>query len=372
VSEILAKINAKIREEEVISFARFMEMALYCPDYGFYAKEKDIIGKGGAFFTSVSVGNLFGELLAFQFAEWLETSSNGKSDFSLVETGAHDGQLAADILNWLRKRRGGIFSRAKYYIVEPSAHRQTWQQETLKDFSEIVRWVPEISALKSTLQSSETIIFSNELLDAMPVRRLGWDAREKRWFEWGVALEGERFVWTRLHDTEDHVSRFTFQNSEFEKLFAILPDGFTTEINPAAEAWWREAAGVLKRGRLIAIDYGLTAEEFFTPERSEGTLRAYHHHHLNNDALANPGEQDITAHVNFTAIQNSGEAAGLRTEAFVSQAKFLTQIAEQTWKRADIFGEWNSNRARQFQTLTHPEHLGRPFRVLVQLRQPGD
>lgn len=346
-----------------------MEIALYCPDYGFYEKEEDKIGRQGDFFTSVSVGPLFGELLAFQFSEWLETGQ--PSDIRIVETGAHDGQLAADILGWIRIHREPLFRRLKYYIVEPSTRRREWQQAKLGNFLPAVEWISEFSALNGTSELSETIIFSNELLDAMPVHRLGWDARAKKWFEWNVALENERFTWSRLNDAENPVSRFTFHVPELEKLLEILPDGFTTEVCPAAESWWREAASVLKRGRLLAIDYGLNAEEFFTPERREGTLRAYYRHQVSNDLLVRPGEQDLTAHVNFTALQNVGEAAGLSTEAMMTQAKFLTQIAERTWKRAEVFGEWNSNRARQFQTLTHPEHLGRPFRVLVQSRQAG-
>lgn len=160
-------------------------------------------------------------------------------------------------------------------------------------------------------------------------------------------------------------------------LLDVLPDGYIIEISPAAENWWREAAGALARGKLLAIDYGFTADEMFSPARTQGTLRAYSRHHANADVLANPGEQDLTAHVNFSAIQKAGEDAGLKTEFFGSQTKFLTQILEKTL--ADkTFGElvasklgedgWGAKQTRQFQTLTHPDHLGRAFRVLVQTR----
>ena len=351
-----------------------MELSLYCPECGFYEKEKDNIGRRGDFLTSVSVGSLFGELLAFQFAEWLQSSmvSSQSSVARLVEAGAHDGRLASDILRSLRDRRNDLFNRLEYWIVEPSTRRREWQRESLADFAETVRWIDDIAALQGTLQSSCTVIFSNELLDAMPLHRLIWDAMARKWFEWGVALENGSFAWTRLGDAGNLISRFTFQGIELEKLSDVLPDGFTVEVSPAAERWWRKAAGVLKSGKLMTIDYGLAAEEFFTPERKDGTLRAYRAHHFINDVLANPGEQDITAHVNFSAIQNAGETAGLKTDAYVSQAKFLTGIAEQTWKHPDMFGDWTPVRTRQFQTLTHPEHLGRPFRVLVQSRQSGD
>jgi len=194
----------------------------------------------------------------------------------------------------------------------------------------------------------------------MPVHRFGWDANAKKWFEWGVALDGEKFVWSQLENSE---SRFT--NSELE---AVLPDGYTIETSPSAENWWRSAARMLAHGKLIAIDYGFTAEEQFSPSRLNGTVRAYHRHRVSDDLLANVGEQDLTAHVNFSAVQKAGEAVGLRTESFSSQPQFLTRIVEKVFKNPSAFGEWGAKQTRQFQTLTHPEHLGRAFRVLVQSR----
>jgi SAM-dependent MidA family methyltransferase len=351
-----------------------MELALYCPDCGYYEKDKDIVGSHGDFYTNVSTGSLFGELLAFQFADWLEGEAKGdRAGFRIVEAGAHDGRLAADILRWLRDRRSEVFAKAEYWIVEPSARRRGWQRGNLAaEFGEVVRWVPKIPELEAVLQSCPAVIFSNELLDAMPVHRLSWDAKEKRWFERGVAIEAGRFVWRRMFEDAGSALRLTFRDLDLEKLEEILPDGFVAEINPAAEKWWGEAARVLKRGKLLTIDYGMDAEEFFVPERQKGTLRAYHQHRLSSDVLSNPGELDITAHVNFSATLRSGEMEGLRTEALMSQTKFLTAIAQQAWQRADVFGDWNPACSRQFQTLTHPEHLGRPFRVLVQSPRAGD
>jgi len=180
-----------------------------------------------------------------------------------------------------------------------------------------------------------------------------------------VAINREHFVWTRLPQS-DHASRF--MSHVPPELVAVLPDGFTTEFCPAAENWWREAAGLLGEGKLLTLDYGLTAEEFLTPDRKDGTLRAYQRHQLKTDVLAHPGEQDLTAHVNFTTIQSAGRQAGLKSEVFEAQERFLTGIAGQAWNANSGFGSWTSNCTRQFQTLTHPNHLGRSFRVLVQAR----
>ena len=183
--------------------------------------------------------------------------------------------------------------------------------------------------------------------------------------------EPDHFIWQRIPREPDHFAD-QLRQAGFEmpaELLAALPDGYTIEICPEAAVWWQQAAGKLHTGKLLTIDYGFPAEHFFTPERRHGTLRAYHRHHANSDLLAHPGEQDLTAHVNFTALQRAGEAAGLQTEGLYSQERFLTGIAGRTWSPEAHFGEWTSARKRQFQTLTHPEHLGRPFSVLVQKRR---
>lgn len=353
-------IRAEIDKKRVIPFARFMELALYCPETGYYETNRDNVGRAGDFITSVSVGELFGQLLAFQFAEWLGEFKTQNSKFKIIEAGAHDGKLAHDILNWLQIHRPQLFPGMEYWVLEPSANRQAWQKETLKNFAPHVRWFTSFPAVAAAGGPLTGIFFSNELLDAFPVHRHGWDAQSKTWFEWGVALDGEKFVWAKIQNSE-----FRIQNSELEP---VLPDGYIVETSPGAEAWWRGAAGMLAPGKLLAIDYGHAASELFSPARTRGTLRAYHHHHVSDDLLAHVGEQDLTAHVNFPAIQKAGEAAGLTTESFLTQPQFLTQILGRAVK-GNSFGEWNARRTRQFQTLTHPEHLGRAFRVLVQSRK---
>ena len=389
-------IRREAVQHGVLSFARFMELALYCPVHGYYETKKDNPGRHGDFYTSVGVGELFGQLLAFQFAEWLEQLRIADCGLRIVEAGAHDGRLAKDILAWLQSNRPGLLDRIEYWIIEPSARRQEWQKKTLEQYSSHVRWFTNFHSIapnnsQSAIRNPQLngIIFSNELLDAMPVHRFGWDAAKKTWFEWGVAVDGEKFVWRRLpaafpssipaHD----LSEFHLPSS----LLDVLPDGYTIETCPAAEDWWREAANVLGHGKLLAIDYGFTADELFSPSRPRGTLRAYFRHHAGDDLLANVGEQDLTAHVNFSAIQAAGESVGLKTESFQTQSQFLTQILEKASKdnslgklvaskrlvspKSDGGGSedgWTSAQSRQFQTLTHPEHLGRAFRVLIQRR----
>jgi SAM-dependent MidA family methyltransferase len=375
-------IRDEIQKCGVISFARFMDLALYCPETGYYEQNRDNVGRRGDFITSVSTGSLFGELLAFQFAEWLEAEvKSQKPEARIIEAGAHDGRLAGDILNWLKKFRPELFAEVEYCILEPSPARRQWQQERLKDFPN-VRW-PDYQ-LSTANHQLTGILFSNELLDAFPVRRFGWEAKEKKWFEWGVALDGEKFVWMRLPERPLPAGELESQTTAPAgrmpalqlpsairhlptSLLDILPDGYIVEDSPAAAHWWREAAQSLKRGKLLAIDYGYTAEEQISPTRLKGTLRAYHRHQVSDDLLAQPGEQDLTAHVNFSAIQTTGEEAGLKTDTFCTQPQFLTRILSRAMKEKP-FASLDPKQIRQFQTLTHPEHLGRAFRVLVQSR----
>jgi SAM-dependent MidA family methyltransferase len=368
-------IRSEIEQQGVLSFARFMGLALYCPQTGYYERNHDNVGRAGDFITSVSTGSLFGELLAFQFAAWLEELKVQNAKLKIVEAGAHDGKLAADILNWLKDFRPRLFSEMEYVILEPSPNRQRWQHERLKGFSN-VRWIEQVNDPAQPL--CDGIIFSNELLDAFPVHRIGWDAKKKKWFEWGVALDGDKLVWQRMAHSHLFQSKSVAYVLDLRQeasadivvpteLWEILPDGYTIEISSAADNWWRKAAKFLQRGKLLTVDYGLTAEEIFSATRTNGTLRAYHHHRVTDDLLTNPGEQDLTAHVNFSAIQKVGEEAGLKTELFSTQTKFLTQILEKTLTDKS-FGEWSGSRTRQFQALTHPEHLGRAFRVLIQSR----
>jgi SAM-dependent MidA family methyltransferase len=355
MNPLAAQLGDRIRREGPLPFAEFMRAALYDPVHGYYARAEGQIGKRGDFMTSVSVGPLFGELLAFQFARWLESARQPDSEFQIVEVGAHDGQLARDILEDLEEREPTLFRSIEYWIIEPSPARRTAQEVSLARFRN-VRWFAHPSQF---VQPVTGIIFSNELLDAMPVHPFAWNAGAQVWEEMGVTLVGQRFTWTRMSQASTSLPILPAE------LLAVLPDGYLLELAPLATQWWRGAAAALGCGHLMTIDYGGETEELLSPARTSGTLRAYSRHRVGPAVLANPGEQDITAHVNFTEIIRAGESAGLRTETFTSQSQFLTTIARELWTRA---GSWPQEHVRQFQTLTHPEHLGRPFRVLVQSR----
>ena len=343
-------VESIIRQEILatgsISFARFMEIALYCPKIGYYERSAAPVGRRGDYFTSVSVGPVFGELLACQFADFLSHSRLGA--ISVIEAGAHDGQLAFDILTALRRHHPGL--ALQYGIVEPSSVRRDWQRAKLDVFAGQVAWFASLEEMPEVAG----IVFANELLDAMPVHVLRW--RAGQWLEAKVSIANDQLTWCDAvleHDLG--------QPAVPAELARLLPDGFQIEVSPAARRWWQAAARKLRAGSLVAFDYGGETEDLFSPHRRAGTLRAYRQHQVVSDVLINPGQQDLTAHVNFTEIKRAGESVGLKTECLSSQEGFLAGVVPR-------IADWNSERVRQFQTLTHPDHLGRAFKVLVQSR----
>jgi SAM-dependent MidA family methyltransferase len=226
-----------------------------------------------------------------------------------------------------------------------------------------VTWAPDLKSIGERPVTG--IIFSNEFLDALPVHRLAWNATRQQWLEGYVAVESGAFSWLWLPPAAEWTEHLPEVSPNLAK---VLPDRFTIEICPAAINWWRAAASILGRGKLLTMDYGFKAEEWLQPERAQGTLRAFRRHHLGADLFMQPGEQDLTAHVNFSALMEAGLAAGLRTESLARQSKFLTEILVSARAAPASFEPWDEKRTRQFHTLTHPEHLGHKFQVLVQSR----
>ena len=333
-TELLECIRAEIKKRGPQSFAWFMAQALYHPEHGYYSTDRAAIGRRGDYFTNVSVGPLFGELLAAQFVEiWKRL---GQIDnFLIVEQGAHHGQFARDVLESTRRRSPEFFSGLRYQIVEPFSALQDRQSQGLKEFGDRVSWRKSLDEL----EPFAGIHFSNELLDAMPV-----NLRGKL-----VGLDGDKLV------------------------FVEGPGD--PPINRAMLDWIDCLSTKLQRGFVIAVDYGFSRAEF----REVLQVRAKHR------ALDSPfdeiGEADITAHVNWTDLAERAEANGLRVAGFTDQHHFLTGIisefgrgdspeppanaspARTDWGQSPLPSDSKTKRA--LQTLLHPEMLGRSFQVLA-------
>jgi SAM-dependent MidA family methyltransferase len=339
-----------------------MELALYAPGLGYYERQPKRVGIDGDFYTSVRVGPLLGELLGSYFGR---LSAELNLPFVLVEAGAHDGRLAADVLGHLQKWQPQ--HGPDLWLVEPSKDRRLWQQQTLKEFLPRVHWVHDLEQLAQSFPDGISgIFYSNELLDAFPVHRLSWSRDRKEWQVFGVAESSHGFEWRMFASDGLSIDSSLYPHIPND-LAEVLPDGFVTEICPMATTWWSSAARLLRVGRLLTMDYGLESEEFLAPQRARGTLRTYLRHQVGDRLLENPGEQDLTADVDFDKIQRAGETNGLTTFFSGSQRLWLTQQMELTLPHVGTaFPAWDSTRVRQFQTLTHPDHFGRRFRVLEQ------
>jgi SAM-dependent MidA family methyltransferase len=327
---LIELIRTEIRNRGPQPFDWFMEQALSHPEHGYYSSGRCVIGRKGDYFTNVSVGPLFGQLMLAQFAEIWEQL--GKIDnFVVVEQGAHDGQFARDVLESAQERAPKFFEALRYRIVEPFAILREQQSRTLKPFRDKIEWC-------SSLEPFTGVHFSNELVDAMPVRLID-DGMEKL-----VDLQDDRFVLV------EHP----------------LPN---TAFNQSALDWVSSVAANLRRGYVIAIDYGHSGDEF----QGDVQVRAQHQHLDSPFELI--GHADITMHVDWTSLGRRAEANGLRVAGFADQHHFLTGIISELGRRgrAELpAGDWRQSplldspkAKRALQTLLHPEMLGRAFQVLA-------
>jgi SAM-dependent MidA family methyltransferase len=334
-----AAIAERIRTSGPMAFSEFMGLALYDPQGGYYASGRAAIGRQGDFFTSVSAGAVFGEVLAGQF---LEMQARMGGDFLIVEQGANDGQLAIDVLGALEAAGCTDLS---YAIVEPFPALEQKQRETLA--GKPVRWFRSLDSLPEF----RGVHFSNELFDALPVDLVRSDGTA--WHELRVGLGVGGFEWATGAETRCD--------------YPVRPAGYTTEIRRGQEAIFRSLAGKMKAGFLLAVDYGMSREALLAPHRTEGTLSCYRAHRRDADPLEAPGEKDITAHVDFTSLIAAAETEGFSVAGFTDQHHFLVGAAAEMLRAMDGLPPSPESRKklRSLQTLLHPESMGTQFHVLV-------
>jgi len=305
-----------------------MQRALYHPKHGYYSSGRCVIGRKGDYFTNVSVGPLFGQLLAAQFFEIWERLGK-MNDFVIVEQGAHDGQFAQDVLEFAQKRLPEFFGALRYRILEPFPILEEQQRRRLEAFGDKVEW-------RKSPEPFTGVHFSNELLDAMPVRLIS-DGTEKM-----VGLDADKF------------------------LFVERPVGKTI-FNQAALESIDQIAANLQRGYVIAIDYGFLDEEF------ERTVEVRARHRNLDSPFQQIGDADITMSVHWRSIVERAQANGLRVAGFTDQHHFLTGIISQaeSGDRGQSLLADSRKAKRELQTLLHPEMLGRAFQALALAENVG-
>jgi SAM-dependent MidA family methyltransferase len=340
-SPLVRLIRAEIERRGPVSFAWFMQQALYHPEHGYYSSGRCAIGQKGDYFTNVSVGPLFGQLLGAQFVEIWERF--GKiNNFVIVEQGAHDGQFACDVLEYAQDRAQEFFEALCYRIVEPFPVLQERQSRTLEPFREKVEWC-------DSLRSFVGIHFSNELLDAMPVRLINGS------MEKFVDLQGDKFV--------------LVERSLSQPASACQPSEQTGAFNQPALDWIDDVAANLQRGYVIAIDYGRLGEEF------QGSVQVRAQHRNLDSPFEQIGHADITMQVGWSSIIERAQTNGLRVAGFTDQHHFLTGIISEFGRGGSpepSAADWDQSplpdspkNKRALHMLLHPEMLGRAFQVLA-------
>lgn len=348
-----------------ITFAEYMDMALYHPEHGYYSSHAVKIGfQDSDFFTSANLSTDFGELLAEQFLQMWNILAR-PVPFCLVEMGAGQGLLAMHILNYYRLHHPDFLAAIEYIIVEKSPAFQQEQQQRLQSFS--VRWCNLTDIVTDSVTGC---FFSNELVDAFPVHQFILEAGQMR----------EVYVTTRGDESENLFVEVTGELStpELRKYFDLVgidlstrsyEDGYRSEINLAVSDWLSVVADRLHRGYVLTIDYGYHAHSYYHPRRWQGTLQCYHKHRYHSNPYINIGRQDITAHVDFTALEQWGDRFGLEKIGFIQQGLFLMALGLGDWAERTALGNGIAGISRQHTDIS--EFLQRR-RALHQLIDPTE
>jgi SAM-dependent MidA family methyltransferase len=348
----IPKITEKIKKEGPITFETFMEMALYEPGLGYYASERTEIGKAGDFYTSPHLHPVFGAMIGRQIEEMWEVMKK-PSDFTILEIGAGAGYLCKDILDYLGKR---FFCPSAYIIVEPNPFMKQRQERLLEGSIDKVKWI-------SSLNNAGTLkgcVLSNELLDAFPVHIIEMEDELREIY---VTVDDKTFVEIKrdlsTHAIADYLNEFSIELSE----------GYRTEINLRIKDWLNSVDTILSEGFIMTIDYGYPAWDYYSEDRNRGTLLCYHKHQLVEDPYQNIGEQDITAHVNFSSVKKWGKDLGLKTLGFCQQGAFLIALGID-----EIMKELYENspdylfEIAKIKRLILPGTMGETHKVIVQYK----
>ena len=371
-SELVADIIREIQTSGPISFARFMELALYHPTFGYYMRfvdktdaeqpagglGEDRIGWSGDYYTSCDVSPVLAHSVAKQILQMDELL--GRPDpFTIIEMGAGKGMLARDVLTSCRAVSETICKRLRYVIIERSPVMQASQQRLLAPWigeQGCVTWLGSLAELPT--EHIDGVVLSNELVDAFPVHRVRIVDGEP-WEVWVDYVDGrfcERLQPCSTPELQAYLQRLAAQD-------VVPAEGACADINVQAISWMNEVARVLRRGFVLTIDYGHLAHDLYGPERTKGTLLCYYHHMASDDPYQRVGLQDMTAHVDFSTLAAVGEAEDLHITGFTNQMSFMTSLGIERMLESLEPG------SAEFQSIVQvlrPNGMGSTFKILIQ------
>jgi SAM-dependent MidA family methyltransferase len=373
--KLVDKLVARIKREGPLSFADFMEAALYDPDFGYYMTPGPRIGREGDYYTSLDVHPIFAKSLGRQIAQAADlivSSLKERGDFTIIEMGAGKGLLARHLLNAYRRDNPAFLSRVRYVLIERSPAMIAAQRQHLRpllDGGAHIRWAPDLSMFPPG--SVTGVILSNELVDAFPVHRvvmrpLGLREIFVGWDEVGVggvplagppSTQNGRFIEIEAPPASSALER------HLKRLGVALEIGQRADVNLQALEWMRQVGAILRRGLVLTIDYGHTAADLYASSRKTGTLLCYHHHTVSDSPYRRVGQQDITAHVDFTSLALTGQEAGLTVTGFTNQLHFLMGLGiESAFAGVDP----ESSESAAMRALLRPDGMGTTYKVLIQ------
>jgi SAM-dependent MidA family methyltransferase len=351
---LLALIRAEIeRAGGWIDFHTFMTLALYAPGLGYYSAGTHKLGRGGDFTTAPEISSLFSRCVARQCAQVLQQLHRG----SVLELGAGSGAMARDVLRELQQLHS---LPERYYILEVSgdlrARQQALLREALPDFYERVQWLDHLP------RDFVGVIVANEVLDALPVQRFAIEPDGPR--SLGVSITSQGLAWQTQPATPELLTAVQAIQRELSE---PLSSGYCSEINLQLPAWMNSLAETLRSGMMLFIDYGWPQRQYYSSERTRGTLSCFFRQRMHDDPLINVGLQDITAWVDFTALAEAGVNAGLELKGFATQAHFLFGAGLQELL-ADMSEQDDAMRwqlSQQVQKLTLPGEMGESFKAMA-------
>jgi len=359
------KIIQKIKTEGPITFKTFMKMALYEPELGYYTSQNTKIGRAGDFYTSSHLHPVFGVMIGKQIEDMWEIMGK-PDDFQIVEIGAGIGYICKDMLEYYKgssnkgQEAKDIFKHLQYIIIELNPIMREQQKNLLADFSDKVRWVSSLRELISI----KGCILSNELLDAFSVHLIQMDDEIKEIY---IDVKKEQ-----LTEVKDKPS--TEEINKYIKEFSIeLQKGYMTEINLEIKNWLKDIDSILSEGFIFTIDYGYPVWDYYSEDRNRGTLLCYNKHQIVEDPYQNIGEQDMTAHVNFSSVKKWGEELGIKTLGFCQQGTFLISLAIDE-EIARLHKESNDYlfEVAKIKKLIMPGTMGETHKVMIQYKGSGE
>ena len=365
MNELIQIIKDRIRMSGPITFAKFMQLALYHQGYGYYSSDRTRIGKEGDYYTSPCVHPAFGEIIGRFIYKVYKTLDI--QEFTIVEMGAGKGYLALDVLDSIKRDQPEFYSNLNYLMVEISPTLVEEEKSILKDHIRKIKFLNSISDIED--EEVAGVFISNELLDSFPFHRLKYI--KDNFQEIYVGLRNDQFT-----EILDSLSTIELKNY-IDRYDIEFREGQEVEINLNAGKWLSDVSRVITRGFVLTIDYGFLAPELFNPTRMTGTSKCLYKHSANDDPLTHIGEQDITAHVDFSNLIRVGESVGLNTFKYITQGQFLID-----WGILDIVERYSSKDKSSktseqkhilaIKNLFLPELMGDKFKVLIQEKNLGD